>query len=262
LLTEAVSIGERVRKVLMGCSKKVRSDANASAVFSGKRADGSPSGEGHQHTHYLCEAAVGDRRITHLTVFAPAGFDADDELAFGRLAQSGVWGRDGNDIQLVLLGVGRAEDFGGQNEKAGQSKLLATSPVWISRTPFVLTRHLTRKTQPGREAIANDPKLQTALIEAVRFELAQRSQFREIAKNVLIEPLLDRDQAGTDLGGHFTSWLKFRRERLSGGGSRAGSHSFGFRLTFRDASGSPISVCGPISLGYGCHFGLGLFAPS
>ncbi len=260
LLTEAVSIGERVRKVLMGCSKKVRSDANASVVFSGKQADGSPLGEGHQHAHYLCEAAAGDRRITHLTIFAPTGFDAEDELAFGRLAQCGIWGRDGNDLQLVLLGVGRAEDFGGQNEKAGQSKLLASSPVWISRTPFVLTRHLTRKTQPGREAIANDPKLQTALIEAVRFELAQRPQFRSLAENVLIEPMLDREQSGTILGGHFTSWLKFRRERLSGGGSRAGSHGFGFRLTFRDSSGSPISVCGPISLGYGCHFGLGLFA--
>ena len=261
LLTEAVSIGERVRKVLMGCSKKARSDANASVVFSGKQSDGSPLGEGHQHAHYLCEAAAGDRRITHLTVFAPAGFDAEDELAFGRLAQSGVWGRDGHDLQLVLLGVGRVEDFGGQNEKAGQSKLLATSPVWISRTPFVLTRHLTRKTQPGREAIANDPKLQTALIEAVRFELAQRSQFRTLAENAFIEPLLDRERAGTDLGGHFTSWLKFRRERLTGGGSCAGSHGFGFRLTFRDAIGSPIPVSGPISLGYGCHFGLGLFTP-
>ncbi len=82
---KAVSIGERVRKVLMGCSKKVRSDVNASGVFSGKQADGSPLGEGHQHAHYLCEAAAEDRRITHLTVFAPAGFDAEDELAFGRL---------------------------------------------------------------------------------------------------------------------------------------------------------------------------------
>ena len=45
-------------------------------------------------------------------------------------------------IQLVLL-LEYATDFGGLNEKAGQSKLLATASVWESRTPFVLTRHLT-----------------------------------------------------------------------------------------------------------------------
>ncbi|MDZ4849099.1 MAG: type I-U CRISPR-associated protein Csb2 [Pirellulaceae bacterium] len=259
LLTEAVSIGERVRTVLMGCSKKVRSDANASVVFSGKRSDGSPSNEAHQHAHYLCEATGGDRRITNLTVFAPMGFDTNDELALERLARSGVWGRGGHDLQLVLLGIGRAKDFGGLNEKSGQSKLLATSPVWISRTPFVLTRHLTRKGHPGREAIANDPKLRAALVESVRFELAKRPQFQPYADQVLIEPLLDHEQSGTDLGGHFTSWLKFRRERLTGGGSRAGSHGFGFRMTFRDLNDQPITENGPIALGYGCHFGLGSF---
>ena len=70
---------------------------------------------------------------------------------------------------------------------------------------------------------------------------------------VVIEPLLDRQHAGTNLGGHFTSWLKFRRERLTGGGSQAGSSGFGFRLTFSK------EVTGPIALGYGCHFGLGSF---
>ena len=259
LLTEALWIGERVRALLMGCSKKVRSDENSSMVFSGKRADGSPISNGHQHSHYLCEAAGKDQRITHLSVFAPTGFDAEDELALQQLAKSGVWGRGGHDLQLILLGVGQPKDFGGLNEKVGQSKLLANSSVWTSRTPFVLTRHLARKSQPDGRTIANDPKLRAALVEMVRFELAQRAQFQTIAENVLIEPLLDRKQPGTEIGGHFTSWLKFRRERLKGGGSRAGSHGFGFRLTFRDSNKQPMSINGPIALGYGCHFGLGVF---
>ena len=84
---------------------------------------------------------------------------------------------------------------------------------------------------PSAEAIATEPKLYAELIEAVRFELAQREQFKAFSvpdassvrdtPSVLIEPLLDRQHAGTDLGGHFTSWLKFRRERLTGGGSMA-----------------------------------------
>ena len=123
----------------------------------------------------------------------------------------------------------------------------------------MLTRHLTQKRMPSAEAIAADPKLRDGLIEAVRWELAQREQFKAAARDVLIEPLLDRQHSGTNLGGHFTTWLKLRRERLNGGGSKVGSSGFGFRLTFRDEYGQPKPVTGPIALGYGCHFGLGLF---
>ena len=253
LLTDAIIIGEQVRHVIMGCSKKMREDNNSSAVFSGKQPDGSPLAGGHQHAHFLCEAANGDARITHITLFAPMGFESSDELAFSRLAQCGVWGRDGYDLQLVLIGVGNPEEFGGTNEKAGQSRLLATSRVWRSRTPFVLTRHLTRKGMPSSEMIAADPSLLVELTNAVRFELAQREQFQSMADGVMIEPLLNSMQMGTSLGGHFTSWLKFRRERQNGHGSKAGSNGFGFRLTF------PRPVTGPIALGYGCHFGLGSF---
>lgn len=253
LLTDSIIIGEQVRRVVMGCSKKVNADSNAAPVFSGKHEDGSPLAAGHRHAHFLCEAAGGDGRISHVTIFAPMGFDALDERAFTRLTQSGVRGRDGYELKLVLLGIGQPSEFGGLNEKAGQSKLLATARVWESRTPFVLTRHLTRKGMPSVEAIAAEPKLYAALIEAVRFELAQREQFKALAHDVVIEPLLDRQHARTDLGGHFTSWLKFRRERLTGGGSQAGSNGFGFRLTFPD------EVIGPIAIGYGCHFGLGGF---
>ena len=85
-------------------------------------------------------------------------------------------GARGLELQLVFLGVGRGEDFGGRNEKAGQSKLLAMASVWESRTPVVLTRHLTSKEMPSAEAIAADPMLRNALIAAVRRELAQREQ--------------------------------------------------------------------------------------
>jgi hypothetical protein len=108
---------------------------------------------------------------------------------------------------------------------------------------------------PSTEAINADPKLRADLIDAVRVELAQRDKFKLVAGDAEIEPLLSQEQMGTDLGGHFTSWLKFRRERLNGGGSKAGSHGFGFRLTFSE------DVTGPITLGYGCHFGLGVFSP-
>jgi len=254
LLTEAVLIGERARTVLMGCSKSVRIDGNAAPVFSGKQPNGMPLDEGHRHAHFLSEAASRDGRVSHLTVYAPIGFDAEDELAFARLVRCGVWGKQGYDLQLVLLGIGQASDFGGLDEKAGYSQALAESTTWISRTPFVLTRHLKLTRAEAREPHRRMAATLRELRSLIRLELARRAQFSPFAERVEIEPLLGKDRSGTYLGSHFTTWLKFRRERLTGAGNKAGWQAFGFRLTF------PEPVRGPIALGYGCHFGLGLFA--
>ena len=250
-LTEALWVGERARLMLMGCSKAVSNDRNAAAVFSGKRVDGSPLDGAHQHAHFLCEAAQGDARIGHLTVYAPMGFSVEDERALSRLRR--LWGQGGHDLQLVLLGVGQPEDFGGLNERAGQGAILAESRVWVSRTPVVLTRHL--KVGRARDLVERELATREELARVVRLELARRPWLARFAEEVAIEPRLGRSECGTMLGGQFTSWLKFRRERRDGNGRRAGSEGYGFRLVF------PAAVRGPIALGYGCHFGLGTFVP-
>jgi CRISPR-associated protein Csb2 len=253
-LTEAVWIAERVRKLLMGCSEAVMPDKNATAVFSGKNPDGSPLRESHSHSHYLCEATRNDGRITHITVYAPGGFTNDDERALSRLRK--VWGYGGHDLQLVLLGIGHPRDFGGVDEKAGQSRILAESKFWVSRTPFVLARHLKFSRQAKRDLELREKQRISGLEQAVRFELEQRPQFRELVGATRIVPRLATNQTGTDLGGHYTTWLKFRRDRQNGGGRAADSHGYGFLLEF------PKPVSGPIALGYGCHFGLGQFIPA
>jgi CRISPR-associated protein Csb2 len=260
-LTESVLIAERARKILMGCSRAIRKDENASLVFSGKQTDGTPIANDHQHAHYLCESSSDDRFVSHLNVYARMGFDSEDEKAFELLARRGVWGSDGHDIQLILLGIGRPEEFGGRNEKAGQSLLFATASDWISRTPYILHRYLGRKTQPSLEMIAKDERLQLAFIETVRKEISQRPGFRDLAPTVEITLGLTNENSGTHLGGHFTSWLKFRRQRVSGSGRMAGTQGFTIRLAFQDRHGNPVPVQGPIGLGYGCHFGLGQFTP-
>lgn len=259
LLTEAILIGEQVRSVLMGCSRRVSRDDNAAPVFSGKDQHGGPVNNGHRHAHYLFEAIDDHGRVSHLTVYAPMGFSFEDQKALAGLTQSGTWGKGGYELRYIKLGVGFPSDFGGQNEVAGQSKLLDCSSTWVSKTPFVPTRHLGRTANIGLVEVAQSPKLQAALIEAVRKELLQRTELADYASHVLIEPILDIKQAGINLGGHFTSWLKFRRERVKGNGKAAGFHGFGFRLHFRDATGHPKAITGPIALGYGCHFGLGAF---
>ena len=244
-LTEALWIGERVRTSLM-------SKSSAAPVFSGKHVDGTQIAGGHQHAHILCESC-GPRsrgRITHITVYAPMGFTADEDRALSRLNR--VWGHGGHDLQLVLLGIGTPEDFGGTDERAGQSNILAESSTWISRTPFVPADRLRRPYRLSDERERHRCGLD--LQRMIRAEFKRRDQLaKQFEVLDQIEPLLEVKQLGTDLGGHFTSWLKFRRERQKGGGRRGDAHGYGFRLYFKQP------VQGPFVLGYGCHFGLGQF---
>ena len=59
----------------------------------------------------------------------------------------------------------------------------------------------------------------------------------------------------TNLSGKKVYWLDFRNQRKTGNGSRGPSPPTGFRIKFKEP------VKGPIALGYGSHFGLGLFLP-
>ena len=254
-LTESVWRAEDLRLILMGCSKAANGDDNASRVFSGKDAEGQRLGHGHRHAHILCEAAGPDGCITHITVHAADGFSRDDERALSRLAEKGLWGHGGHNLQLVLLGVGRPEDFGGWNERAGRSRILHEASVWRSRTPFVPTRHFKLKRSERSDPALRAGAIRRELVRQLRLELSSRDHLARFAETVEIEPLLHRDECGTMLGRSFTRWLKFRRRRRRSPIQPPSPLGYALRLTF------PESVRGPLALGYASHFGLGQFTP-
>jgi CRISPR-associated protein Csb2 len=205
--------------------------------------------KGNKHAFILCESNIGfgkGRRgeITHVTVHAPIGFDLRERKALDSLVK--VWGHGGHDIQLVLLGVGMPNDFTRPDKDWGDYGILAYSKVWISRTPFIPTRHpkATRKGVPKKDGTG----LQKGSPEHDLRRLLKENGFPEPVK---VEVVL-----WTNLAGRNTRWLEFKRERKGGEGLKAGELGYGFRIEF------PISVRGPIALGYGAHFGLGLFVPA
>lgn len=240
-LTDAVSLAERIHIALVSRSVGI-------SVFTGCDESGKPL-DGHRHSFILSESNLGlgkGRRgeITHITVYAPMGFDRDARRSLDNLAS--VWGHGGHDIQLILLGVGQPEDFAGLDESRGESPMLAKSDRWISRTPFVSTRH-PKATKTGLPKL-DDNGLQIGSAEHELRRLLKLSSFPE--------PISVVPVTSTDLAGHETRWLKFRRDRNHGNGRRASSgYGYGFRIIF------PEPVSGPIALGYGAHFGLGLFVP-
>ncbi len=240
-LTDAISFTERIHVALV-------SRSNGSTVFTGCDESSKPL-IGHKHAFILCESNLGLGKgsrgeITHVAIYAPIGFELHDRQALDGLTR--VWGHGRHDIQLILLGVGQPEDFAGLDESKGESPMLAKSVSWISRTPFVSTRH-PKATNTGV------PKLDSngLQIGSAEHELRRLLELSGLPAPTSVEPV-----SSTDLAGHETRWLKFRRERSHGYGRRAASgYGYGFRIRF------PEAVPGPIALGYGAHFGLGLFVP-
>ena len=240
-LTDAISIAERIHAALV-------SRSNGATVFTGRDESSKPL-FGHKHAFILCESNLGLGKgkrgeITQVVINAPMGFELHDRQALDGLTR--VWGHGGHDIQLILLGVGQPEDFAGLDESKGESPMLAKSVSWISRTPFVSTRH-PKATKMGV------PKLDGngLQIGSAEHDLRRLLELSAFPAPTSVEPI-----SSTNLAGHETRWLKFRRDRIYGDGKRAASgYGYGFRIKF------PVEVQGPIALGYGAHFGLGLFVP-
>ena len=279
LITETLPVAESARITLMGIFKRLKLDQHyggraprpipndaprfRSDVFSGKDTDGIPL-TNHRHAYYLPSDEDGDGRLDHLTIVAEMGFGVDDPLEVRTLDQFRRlrWG-DGEPLNLLLVGLGTATDFRGL--------VLNESRVWVSATPFLVTRH------PKKNGSKRDPlhllgnENQPAFVQHVlREELARFAERRNatdslsLAEVIRIAPLVDEQDVfridphrwyGSQATGPAVRPLQFKRfrqKRNDDGGARpAGA----FVIEFRNP------VRGPICLGHSSHFGLGLFVP-
>jgi CRISPR-associated protein Csb2 len=229
-LTQAVSVAHRVRQALLARFK----GKPAPAVFTGRDAAGQPLA-GHGHAFIFCEANGPRDAITHVTVYAPAGFDAAACRALASLRK--VWGHGGHDLQLVLLGLGGKDDF-------PDSRLFATAAAWESLTPFVATRH--PKARRGGQL----------KLDAAGWPLGSPAQ--DLRRLVMAAGLpapetLTRLPALT-VNGCQVHPLDYQTAR-PGGGRRGRQLPAAFQVHFTEP------VRGPLAFGYGAHFSLGLFVP-
>jgi CRISPR-associated protein Csb2 len=222
-----VAVAEKVREAL-------QKHSDGAAVFSGKAAGGELL-RGHEHAFIFYEAGR-DGRIRHITLYAAMGFDDRAQTALDRLVK--VWGHGGADLHLALTGVGHRRDFAGRNTAAGQCPLLDEARTWISHTPFVPTRHAKAKLD-ARGLQIGSPEHDLRRLIGERFA----------------EPVDVASVRETILGGQATPWSAFRTRRSRGGGRLSTAAGYGFRVEFAEP------VRGPIAVGYGAHFGLGVFTP-
>jgi CRISPR-associated protein Csb2 len=262
LVTETVALAEAIRWQLgMEYARVVRSRNKGSdipsddprltsPVIHGKDEHGNPA-RVHNHAFYLPSDEDGDGRLDHITIYAAGRFSRDDVSALDRL-RSLSFGKEGEadgkssssrrtTHRLLLVGLDRTIPT--------SVSVFGPKAVWISATPYIAFRH---RKQRGTKRDQRDFISPEALPEFMKHIFAedwsQRPDLQHIPKpeaEFLPDPL-------KQLGWRYRS-LQFRRGR-NRPGDDGYSRLFGtFRLTF---SGP---VVGPLSLGYACHFGLGMF---
>jgi len=234
LLTDAVIVAHLARRGAMSHYGRLTARGK-SAVLSGKSTEGRPL-EGHRHAHYLCSDEDGDGRIDHLTIWAEDGFPQQEQRALGALTN--LFAREGEpEIRLLLLGFAAAA-----GSQGAANPVFGPSRVWRSVTPFVPMRHAKRH-RDGR------PKLDE---HGRQIDGAEDQMLLELRRRGLPELISVQAMPRAAVGGRERRWLEFKQRRPRGNGTAAGWGT-GFRIEFADP------VPGPLALGYGCHFGLGLF---
>ncbi len=223
-LTETILLADRVHRALVELS-------DGSAVFTGCDSCKRPL-QGHRHAHIFCESnprhgpqAGGE--ITNISIYAPMGFDPEDEVALQRLKE--IYDDQGASTSLVFLGLGQPEDFG----RSGASPLFARSRSWISHTPFLPTRH-PKATRAG-----------VAKVDATGFQIGspEHELLRLLGLAGFPEPDMIERVGFARLGKRDVPWDAFVRRR--GADERrpaANGAGYGFRIVFPEAVQGPVAV--------------------
>ena len=239
-IEDAVQVGELMRRAALARFGWKADEAGnrrplAPWEISGRGADGKPLKDpSHRHAFWLPEDADGDGWIDHVSVFVAGGMNQEVQARLDRITRLWLAPKQRTEAvdaepgavkewRLALEGFGRPADF------AGGAGIFGTSRRWRSVTPFLASGHLKAAGYPGE----------------VRRLLTRR---------------------GLDPSGMVVT----RRDAIDVGGARRRAiHFHRFRSRGRevqpDAAGAlldlvlPEPVTGPLAIGYGSHFGLGLF---
>lgn len=253
-ITQALSLSERFHqslcKILESADSAHPDFPQDKEIITGKQYDTGAPMEGGQHVFFLPEC---DQHgyITHMTLYAPAGFGAVACRIFGKLRK--VWGAEAFDVKIVLLATGDMDDF---------SKVVPyfrKAKTWKSLTPFFPVHHTKKKSDPSKNGLVVGSPAHDCwrLLECVSPSADWLENSAAASENSL--PILDVSEQKTPYriahGLRSTPCLHFQRFRRTGAGKRASQHGFALQIRFTE------KIALPIGLGYAAHFGLGLFVP-
>lgn len=229
--SRALPQAERLHRALL--ARVDRDSRIECSELTGRDREGRPL-KGHQHAHLLPVDLDGDGHLDHMLIYAPMGLGAAAQLAVRTLKRT--WTKGGvGELRVALAGQGELDHLRAlpPHLRAGVTALLGPphgARAWTTFSPLVLPRYQKRR---GRNTLAGQ----------VAAELASR-QLPKATVEVL--PWDD----------HTRALRHAMRARLYPAKPPPVDAGFAVRLVFEEA------VTGPLTLGYGSHFGLGLFVVS
>ena len=184
----------------------------------------------HEHAHVIPLDLDNDRHLDHVLIWAAMGFSPEAQMAIRRLRKAFLIKGSTEPLRVALAGAGSLKDFLRLPEPYGCNlkSILGCSRNWQSITPFVAPRFRKKR---GRNTLEGQ----------IQAELRSRG----LPEPKVLE-LLPREMER----------LRFRHFKITRQHGPTPPVSFG--LAIRMEFDQPVK--GPISLGYGSHFGLGLFS--
>lgn len=228
LATKAMIFAELTRFEI----SRNRAGNSFSPAFAGKDQFTREPLKNHVHAHFVAADEDRDGRLDHITIFAECGFNRDDLAALGQIRRIERKRDNLPALNLVLIGLGTKENF-------AEIPIFKKSRIWRSTAPFSLPNYPNRGGgKPPR------PK-----------DLPEAQLIKELKSRGLPAPVRVERIDGYEMkNGTKMRWLEFHHERLRKQGMR-GKGLYGFEIEFAE------EITGPIAVGFGSHFGLGLFLP-
>jgi CRISPR-associated protein Csb2 len=230
-IEDALRIGEALRLATMGRARLLLGTDAIPTELSGHDLD---ERNRHGHAFWLPEDADGDGRIDHLLVHVPQGLSSESARVLTALQ---IMTRDeGEPLRLMLEGIGTSEML------ASVSRYTQSSQVWQSVTPYLHPWHI------KKAAMRSDNLAFTAIADQIRREWRLRGESQPTIDHIIALP-------ETSAGGRTLRPVHFHRFRRKRGLTQPDTLGRFLELRFAQP------VRGPLALGFGCHFGLGLFTP-
>lgn len=229
-IEDAVRVAEAVRLASMGLARRLLGPNGIPAELSGH---GLPETNRHAHAFWLPEPND-HGEIEHVLIHAPGGLGADAVRVLTALRE--IRRDEGEPLGLMLEGIGQSVLFGAASRLAGESD------IWRSVTPYLHPWHL-KKPQ-----LRSSAALGVALFEQLRREWRARG-------DTLPDIVAMSDIGAVRFAGRELRPVHFHRFRRKRG--LVQPDTLGRMLQLRFAA----PVRGPLAMGFGCHYGLGLFEP-
>lgn len=230
-IEDALRLGEAFRRAVLGRAGRLLGEGNIPAELCGHTM---PEDNRHGHAFWLPDInAQGE--IAHMLVHAPAGLSPEAIRTLTALQH--VRYGEGDGLRVMFEACGPAPMF------AALTPLVGTATHWHSLTPWLHPWHL------KRAQVRTPQALHEALLEQLRKEWLTRGEN--------LPQLVDFcELPEVNIGGRALCALHYRRIRCKRGLVQPDTRGRLIEMTFA----TPVS--GPIALGFGCHFGLGVFVPA